>query len=128
MNNNLKFIIYFFVTIITSCSYRKDGNLRLSTSSIDVGEIDQYDTINVNFSVINDTRDKIKIFSIQSECGCISESIEDSIIKPYDSLKIWLKYIPAISSDSGLTKKSITITSTDSNPFLTLTLTSNVLK
>lgn len=76
-----------------------------------------------NFSDAN-----ISVLKIELGCGCTKTKLIDSIIKPGDSVAIFIKYLPSLNKDSGQVIKYITVRTNSSPTFLNLVIKGNVVK
>lgn len=116
---NLVFYITTIILLVTySCKSNEsfDEKESLVVENFSDFDINFNDTLNKIVFIKNKTEDKIKITDVENGCGCTSLILNDSLIKPHDSLALKLIYIPVKSGDTGNVTKYFTLR-VDQKPF-----------
>lgn len=119
------------ITIYLSCSYKHDkislNNIEFSTDTIKFNNLGFNDTLNTFVFLKNATDKNVKILRFENACGCTSGFLNDSIVRPNDSLKISIRYIPKYSNDKGKVLKFLSIRlDNDEIPFRNIILKGEV--
>lgn len=97
-----------------------------------LGEVLYGDVATTTFTLTNNTQEDLNITKVSTSCGCTSATVENTLLKPYESTIVYVSFDPAVHKDDtdlGELTRTIYI-DTDSINFETVssTITANVTK
>lgn len=126
---------FFALAIILSLSFNncrektdKKNLYGFKVDTLYINKVNQLDTFRTEVYCYNYSDLPIKVVNVASSCGCTKSKILDSVIKPMDSIPLFIEYIPLQSNDTGKIIRYVTLR-TNSNPaFANLILTGEVTK
>jgi|GEM_PF-5672847 len=112
--NRINSVILIGFTIFFSCNINQDkkivsNDIELASDTIKFNKLGFNDTLYSFVFLRNKTENIVKIIRIENACGCTSGFLNDSIIRPNDSLKVNIRYVPKYSNDKGKVLKFLSI-------------------
>lgn len=117
--------------LLFSCnlkSKKQKNAITLTSDTIFFSKINYNDTLSAIMHCRNNSTNDIKILGIENACGCTSGDLNDSIIKPNDSILVKITYIPKISEDSGKVLKFLSLRTNSDIPFINIILKGEIFK
>lgn len=125
--NNLLFLSILLFSCVTKDNH-KNSEYALSKDTLLFNSLNFTDTLNQVIYLKNYSNSEIKVFKIENGCGCTSALLNDSIVKPNDSIAIQIFYTPFVVKDSGEIIKYITFRTNATSPFKNLIIKGFVRK
>jgi len=118
--------ICFFGLLFVSCNQSEKAIDVFSEKEVNIGTVSLSDTVHFDVEITNPMDEDLVIKNAASSCGCSLVSIKDSVVKPNQTTKLEIEFIPKLSGSLGSTEKAIVIETNSKKRFHELLIKANI--